>query len=229
MPQRLCWRRMNYEETYRRIVEDSRYQENLDWGQPRKGHPEGSIRAHIEDLERNLAAMRSGLTNEEYWKLKILIHVHDTFKPEARDGVPICDPRSHASLARAFLAEFCDDADLLTMVQLHDEPYALWRAYEHRGDLNEKRLQKLIDAIEDWDLFLAFQEVDGNTAGKSPAPREWFRELVRDRVPTRTRGVENLLAVDGRPAGRVRQPRAAKPKTSGGSSEPARRFSTPLV
>src|SRR5688500_13914583 len=123
---------MNYEETYRRIITDPRYQENLDWGKPRKGHPEGSIRAHIKELDQNLASMRSGLTDEDYWKLKILIHVHDTFKPEAHDGVPITDPRSHASLARAFLAEYCDDDDLLAMVQLHDVPYALWRAYEHR-------------------------------------------------------------------------------------------------
>lgn len=177
---------MNYEETYRRIITDPRYQENLDWGKPRKGHPEGSIRAHIKELEQNLASMRSNLTDEEYWKLKILIHVHDTFKPEAHDGVPITDPRSHASLARAFLAEYCDDADLLAMVQLHDVPYALWRAYEHRGGYNEHRLQQLLSAIKDWDLFLAFQQIDGNTAGKSPAPREWFLDLIKDRLPART-------------------------------------------
>jgi hypothetical protein len=193
---------MNYEETYRRIIEDPRYLENLDWGRPRKGHPEGSIRAHIEDLERNLASMRAGLSDEDYWKLKILIHVHDVFKPDARDGVPILDPRSHASLARAFLSEFCHDEDLLTMVQLHDEPYALWLAYERRGDLNERRLAHLVNAIKDWDLFLAFQEIDGNTAGKSPAPREWFFELIAARLPDVARGVGDHLADYARPTRR---------------------------
>src|SRR4051812_5872310 len=103
-----------------RITADERYRRNLDWGKPRKGHPEGSIRAHIAELERNLAALSSRLTDEQIDKLRILIHVHDTFKPDAVEGARILDPRSHASLARAFLAEFTDDRELLTIVQFHD-------------------------------------------------------------------------------------------------------------
>ena len=40
--------------------------------------------------------------------------------------MPITDPKSHASLARGFLATHCDDADLLAMLQYHDEPFALY-------------------------------------------------------------------------------------------------------
>lgn len=109
------------------ITNDPRYRQNLDWGKPRSGHPEGTVRAHIEELENNLEVLKFRLSEWDCWKLKLLIHTHDTFKAEAKAGVAITDPRSHASLARDFLAEFCPNPDLLAMVQFHDEPYALWR------------------------------------------------------------------------------------------------------
>ena len=57
-------------------------------------------------MEPNLETLRPKLSDEDYWKLKLLIHTHDSFKAEAQPGVPISDPRSHASLARTFLATY---------------------------------------------------------------------------------------------------------------------------
>ncbi|MCI0377952.1 MAG: hypothetical protein L0215_10120 [Gemmataceae bacterium] len=160
------------------VLRDPRYLQNLDWGEPRSGHPEGTVRAHIKELERNLARLRSRLSEAEYWKLKLLIHTHDTFKSEARPGAAITSSRSHASLARAFLAEYCPDPDLLAMVQYHDEPFALWRQVQDKGQCNAKRLEALLDNIRDWNLFLAFNIIDGCTEGKSRDPLLWFfREL----------------------------------------------------
>ncbi|QDT52081.1 hypothetical protein Pan44_00890 [Caulifigura coniformis] len=173
---------MNCEEVLSRIQGDPRYQSNLDWGKPRSGHPEGSVRAHIAELERNLNRLRPRLTALEAAKLRVLIHTHDTFKGDAAEGVPITDPRSHASLARAFLQEYCDDPDLLAMVQWHDEPYALWRQWKHRHVLNSQRLEALISRISDWNLFLAFNLVDGCTDGKDRDCLHWFLGLVGDRV-----------------------------------------------
>jgi hypothetical protein len=161
----------------RRILADRRYQANLDWGEPRPGHPEGTIRAHIADLEANLERLRRKLDEERYWKLKIAIHVHDTFKPQAAD-VPIADAASHASLARGFLAEFTDDAALLHLVQFHDEPYALWRGMRKRGEVDRDRLERLVERVGDWDLFLAFLIVDGCTAGKGREQLRWFFRVV---------------------------------------------------
>lgn len=127
----------------------------------------------------NLEVLRAKLTDEEYWKLKLLIHTHDSFKGESTQGVPITDPSSHASIARAFLAAHCDDADLLAMVQYHDEPFALYRQVESKGRCNPDRFQSLLGAIKDWNLFLAFNIIDGCTAGKSREPLRWlFREVV---------------------------------------------------
>jgi len=168
-----------------RIQADERYQTNLSWGQARPGHPEGSIAAHIAELEDNLDTLRPELSELECDKLRLLIHVHDTFKPDAQAGVAIVHPNSHASLARRFLEEFCDDEALAVMVQFHDEPYALWRQVRGKGTCNPERFEALVDAISDWSLFCAFCIIDGCTAGKSRAPLQWLFAELKDRVQSR--------------------------------------------
>ena len=172
----------DYKEIFAAITSDPRYQRNLDWGEVRPGHPEGTIRAHIAELERNLAQLRAKVSETDYWRLKVLVHTHDTFKAEAQPGAPIAAPDSHASLARTFLAEFCDDADMLAMVQYHDEPFALWRQFKLKGRLNEERLATLLSSIRDWNLFLAFSIVDGCTQGKQRDSLQWLFRLVGERV-----------------------------------------------
>ena len=174
----------NYEDILNSIRSDPAYEANLDWGKPRSGHPEGSIRKHIEELEDNLERLKPQLSSEEIGKLRVLIHTHDTFKPDAKSGVAIANPRSHASLARQFLAKYVSDSDLLNMVQFHDEPFALWKKHRYGGDYTE-RLGRLLNLIDDWDLFLTFLIVDGCTAGKSIEQRDWFFAEIGDRVESR--------------------------------------------
>jgi hypothetical protein len=174
-----------YQTAFDAILLDPRYQANLDWGEPRSGHPEGTVRAHIAEIEGNLEALRPKLDDVEYWKLKLLIHTHDSFKAEALPGVAITDPRSHASLARAFLAEFCGDDDLLAMVQYHDEPFALWRQVEFKGKYNMERFNALLNNIRDWNLFLAFNIIDGCTEGKGREPLLWLFNQVNGKVESR--------------------------------------------
>lgn len=181
-----------YEQIYAAIVQDERYLAHLDWGKPRRGHPEGTVRAHIEELEGNLNRFRSRLSDDEYWKLRLLIHTHDSFKAEALSGVPISHPQSHASLARAFLAEFCQDEDLLAMVQLHDEPYALFQQHQHRGSVDAERFARLLTAIRDWNLFSAFLLIDGCTAGKDRGPLQWLFSQIEGRVLS-SYGIQDIL------------------------------------
>ena len=167
------------------IQQDERYLVNLDWGTPRPGHPEGTVRAHIDELERNLGRLAGKITSSEEDRLRLIIHTHDTFKPEATQGVAIIDPRSHASHARRFLAEFCDDTDLLNMVQWHDEPYALWQQQRRSQQVDAERLRSLIERIDDWNLFLAFLIIDNCTAGKSREPMQWFLSMIDERIESR--------------------------------------------
>ena len=65
------------------------------------------------------------------------------------------------------------------MVQYHDEPFALWRQVQSKGTYDQKRMAALLGNIKDWNLFLAFNIIDGCTAGKSREPLVWFfRELL---------------------------------------------------
>jgi len=179
------WGRMvDYPSIFARIVADPRYQRNLDWGQPRAGHPEGSIRAHIEELERNLEVLRPRVSADDAWRLRVLIHTHDTFKPGAIEGTAIVHARSHASLARKFLEEFAVEPGLLVIVQYHDEPYALWQQVKRRGTFDARRLGALLQRIHAWDLYLAFLIIDGCTAGKSRDQLHWFFRQVAGQVRT---------------------------------------------
>ncbi len=167
------------------IQADARYQDNLDWGKPREGHPEGTVRAHIAEIESNLKSLSHKLTRLEQDQLRVLIHTHDTFKANAKQGVPILDPRSHASLARAFLAEFIDDEELLAIVQFHDEPFALWNQVRSKGSHNAERFATLHRNIRDWNLFLALIIIDGCTEGKSGEPVRWLFEQVEGQIDSR--------------------------------------------
>ena len=178
----------------RQIQADERYQRNVDFGKPRPGHPEGTVRAHIEQLEDNRTRLSERLSPEEQSRLRLLIHVHDTFKAEAQPGVAIVDPQSHASLAKAFLAEFCDDSTLLDIVQFHDEPFALWRQFRHRGEYSSRRFDALLATIADHDLFSAFLIIDGCTPGKDQAWLRWYFGEIADRLHPRF-GADDLLPV----------------------------------
>src|SRR5919197_996276 len=110
------------------IISDPRYLEIVEYGEPRSGHPEGKVKYHIAELAENLEKLaQHGISEEQYWKLKFLIHVHDTFKAESIPESPIISPNSHASLARKFAAEFIADEDLLNIIQFHDVNFALWK------------------------------------------------------------------------------------------------------
>ena len=176
---------IDYRKAFEAAISDPRYLANLDWGEARPGHPEGTLRAHLAEIEPNLEVLRPKLSHDDYWKLKLLIHTHDSFKAESKPAVAITDPRSHASLARAFLSTYCDDADLLAMVQYHDEPFALYRQVESKGKFNQDRFDALLVSIRDWNLFLAFNIIDGCTLGKSREPLHWLFREVAGKVQSR--------------------------------------------
>jgi hypothetical protein len=176
----------DYKRLYHFIINDPRYTEGITYGKPHTGHAEGTVKAHLVDLENNLKKLDDGLGirlhETEYWKLKILIHTHDTFKFWAKRDSAIEDPQSHASLAKKFLAEFTQDEDLLNIVQYHDEGYALWKQVETRGSYNKARFTKAICIIKDLELFLFFTILDGFTPSKEPKRIRWFINEVDSAV-----------------------------------------------
>lgn len=172
------------------VRSDQRYSEGIAYGKPRSGHAEGTVAVHIAQLEGNLEKLRAAklgnfgdspslLRPGEYEKLMVLIHVHDTFKLWAKRDSPILDSRSHASLAKAFLEELIGSedtecADMLRIVQFHDEGYALWKQVEARGSYNRTRFEYNVLSIVDIELFLLFTLIDGFTPSKDPERIRWF-------------------------------------------------------
>jgi hypothetical protein len=172
------------EDIVARVITDPRYGRNIEYGEPRSGHPEGKVKYHFAELEEKLEKFATHISEEHYWKLKFLIHVHDTFMADAIPDSSIASPNSHASLVRAFASEFTNDSDLLNMIQFHDVNYALWKDYAATGSYDLEQLSRLLEQIVDWDLFLLFLIIDGGTKGKEPEKLYWFFAEVRKHKTT---------------------------------------------
>jgi hypothetical protein len=178
----------------RRVVAEPELLEGLAWGEPRAGHPEGAVGTHVAHLLDALD--QSGETGERRELLRLMALVHDAFKYQVRERLPRVGENHHAMRARRFAERFSDDERLLSAIEFHDRPYALWRKLLRRGKLDERGFSRMMRRITDPELFLRFIELDGSTEGKRPEPIEWFREELEKR---------RLTAGDGRPRRRRRR------------------------
>jgi hypothetical protein len=85
-------------------------------------------------------------------------------------------------LARRFAERYTDDERLLTSLELHDEPYWIWRI--RNGD-GRPALAQVLARLPDEELFLRFVELDASTEGKDPGLLHWLRDATA--APTRKR------------------------------------------
>ena len=160
----------------RELLGEPRLQAGLDWGTPRFGHPEGRVREHV-------AAMLATIPSDDPLRddLRFLALVHDSFKAEVRPDQPWSRENDHATLARRFAERHTSDERLLTALELHDEPFWIWR----NSDAPEKALRPLLERLLDLELFARFVELDAANEGKDLTFLWWFRrELAIDgRLP----------------------------------------------
>src|SRR5205823_13973401 len=161
------------------VTEDPELLEGLAWGEPRHGHPEGSVAQHVCDLVE--VVDQGGEHDERRAMLRFVVLVHDSMKYKVRDWLPKTGQNHHAMRARRFAERYTDDERLLSTIELHDRPYAIWRRMKRKGRLDESAFEDMMARIADPALFLAFVEIDGSTEGKDPEPIEWFRDELRRR------------------------------------------------
>jgi HD domain len=165
-------------ELERAVVADPILREGLAWGKPRRGHPGGSVGAHVADLLETIE--RWGETGRRREELRFLALVHDALKYQVQNWRPKTGENHHAMRARRLAERYTDDERLLATIEQHDRPYNLWRKARRRGRLDEHAFSEMIDRIPDLDLFLRFVELDGSTEGKSHEPIRWLKvELAR--------------------------------------------------
>jgi hypothetical protein len=150
----------------RELLADPQLRAGLDWGAPRSGHPEGPVADHV-------AAILAAIAPDDPLRsdLRFLALVHDSFKVEVRPHERWSPDNDHATLARRFAERYTSDQRLLATLELHDEPYWLWR----HADAPEKALQPLLERVPDGELFARFVELDAANEGKDLTFLWWFR------------------------------------------------------
>jgi hypothetical protein len=160
----------------RDLLAEPRLRAGLDWGEPRVGHPEGRVGEHV-------AAMLAAIPNEDPLRsaLRFLALTHDSFKAEVRPLEQWSRDNDHAMRARRFAERFTSDERLLSTLELHDEPYWIWRS----ADAPEDALRPLIDRLPDPELFARFVELDAANEGKDLTFLWWFRRelAIAGRLP----------------------------------------------
>jgi hypothetical protein len=163
-------------ELERELLADPRLRAGLDWGAPRAGHPEGRVADHV-------AAILSAIPADDPLRsdLRLLALAHDSFKSEVRPGERWSPDNDHATLARRFAERFTADERLLTTLELHDEPYWIWRD----ADAPEQALRRLLERLPDAELFARFVELDAANEGKDLTFLWWFRRelAIAGRLP----------------------------------------------
>jgi hypothetical protein len=169
-------------ELEQRIAADPAWRAGLDYGRPRRGHPEGAVRHHIVDVLANVDEV--ALDADDRRRLRLAALAHDTFKYEAPESTArVGSPGHHGSHARRFLERLgVDDEELLEVVKWHDEGFAAWLGSRRDRGKGEARAltfaERLGPALP---LFLRFFRADNATEGKTPQPVEWFERLLRRR------------------------------------------------
>jgi hypothetical protein len=166
-------------ELERALAADPVLQEGLAWGKPRRGHPEGTVGAHVSDLLATIE--RWGETGKRREELRFLAIVHDALKNRVQNWRPRSGDNHHATRARRFAEAYTDDERLLATIEHHDRPYSLWRKACARGRPDDHTLNEMLERIPDVDLFLRFVELDGSTEGKNHEPLRWLKSELAQR------------------------------------------------
>jgi hypothetical protein len=160
-----------------RLLENPLFQEGLNWGKPRFGHPEGKVGLHVRDVLANVE--RQAKSVEERQQLRTIAIVHDTFKfREFELGRRV---KHHGLMAREFMEGQISDACLLDIIELHDEAFYCWRNahLEHQPLTASLRLEKLLERLgENLPLYFDFYKCDTQTGDKVQAPLYWFEQVV---------------------------------------------------
>jgi hypothetical protein len=168
-------------ELERAVTADPVLQRGLAWGKPRRGHPEGTVGAHVADLLATIE--RWGESGQRRQELRFMALVHDSQKYRVDNWRPHTGENHHAMRARRFAEGYTDDERLLATIEQHDRPYSLWRKARRKGRADDHAIDEMIARIPDLDLFLRFVELDGSTEGKTHEPIRWLKsELAQRRL-----------------------------------------------
>lgn len=162
------------------ILRDPQVAQGLVYGKPRWGHPEGAVGAHVAELWGIIDAVGDMLTPAETCDLRLLALLHDIgkFAPKSPDTP------HHGVSGRRIAARYISDPLLLECIELHDDPYRLWKRERRTGEDVWPALTRVFDRVRPrFGAFVLFCTIDGSTGDKDPAPRLWLHQQAHRYVP----------------------------------------------
>lgn len=165
-------------EIEREVMADPDWQQGAAWGDPRPGHPEGAVLAHVEEVLVNVD--RVAIDEGDRERLRFVALIHDTFKHEVDTARPREGENHHAMIARRFAERYTTDSELLDLIELHDEAFNAWVKGERGGnwDAAEARARRLLARLGSATAFyLRFYRADNETSSKDQTPLEWFESV----------------------------------------------------
>ena len=197
---------MNGRQLVDKIVGSADWALAKDWGEPRPGHPEGTIGRHVlEQVIPFIDQWYSALP--EYWDLVALAYLHDIGKPITRrkNGRLVGD--SHSVISAKIAAELGAPDRLVQVIYSNDRAYSYWRKLQDKkgswtaDPWTEDRRQKFVTEFGrkglDLRLLVLFHRADNGyrrpgTLDETIDPVVWFeRRLVAE-------GLLNELPVEGK-------------------------------
>jgi hypothetical protein len=114
-------------------------------------------------------------------RLRLVALLHDSFKYRVDRTRPRTGENHYGTIARRFAEAYLDDAELLELIELHDEAYNSWVKGARGRDwpAAAARARRLVDRLgPSLDLYLRFYRADNATRGKERTPLVWFDRVV---------------------------------------------------
>ena len=105
----------------KRLLQHPEFNQGLNWGIPRYGHPEGKVGLHIREVLDNID--RLTISDQDRENLRLIAYIHDTFKFEENKTPRENRTRHHGVIARQFLQEIAPSHLVLDIVEFHDEAF----------------------------------------------------------------------------------------------------------
>ena len=165
-------------ELERLLLSQPDVQQGLRWGKSRRGHPEGIVGLHVQQILDRIDQLNE--PNEVKEQLRLMAILHDTFKYKVDISKPRTGENNHAVIARHFAERFIQDGVLLDMIEFHDKYYSIWLTLTKKGFFREREFHAMARRLRNLPLFLKFVWLDGSVEGKSPEPHRWFDAKLKE-------------------------------------------------
>ena len=96
------------------------------WGEPRPGHPEGTVGRHVEEQVR-VFVDRWFKDEPDYWDLVALAYLHDIGKPQTQHANDRLVGDSHSVISARIAASLGASDRLVQVILSNDRAYSHWR------------------------------------------------------------------------------------------------------